>query len=232
MFVTAFYDLYHNQTKQAEYLELFLPIVESGIHIILFTDQEINWNYPNLTIIYLQLNECELYQIAMNYNGPLPDSRNIQKDTKEFLALMNTKIEFLKRAKETNSCSNYFWIDMGILKIVKDRESVLKQLQHIHLQSIMNPYQTISIPGCWDFGIAMNPNQIHWRFCGGFMLIPNDKITVFYEHVKNVLRDCCTNPIYKLTWETNVWAVVEMFSGENIKWFKADHDDSIFYITS
>jgi len=31
-----------------------------------------------------------------------------------------------------------------------------------------------------------------------------------------------------LTWETNVWAVVEMFSGEKIKWYQANHDDSLF----
>jgi hypothetical protein len=90
----------------------------------------------------------------------------------------------------------------------------------------------ITFPGCWPKLEKTKEcdilNAVHWRFCGGFLMIPYDKIEVFYQHVKTVLTDCCTLPMYTLTWETNVWAVVEMFSGEKIKWYQANHDDSLF----
>ncbi len=46
----------------------------------------------------MPLTEFELYSIAMSYKGKLPAVRNEAKDTQKFLALMNTKIEFIMRA--------------------------------------------------------------------------------------------------------------------------------------
>ena len=50
----------------------------------------------------------------------------------------------------------------------------------------------------------------------------------FYDHSKNVLTDFCTMPIYKLTWETNVWSVIEYCAErDHMVWYAADHNDSM-----
>jgi hypothetical protein len=161
----------------------------------------------------------------MNYNGPLPSSRNIVKDTKEFLGLMNTKIEFLRRAKDIKRSYNYYWIDMGILKIVKNREAVLKQLRHLHLQSFMNPFSLITIPGCWEQR-PMNTNEIHWRFCGGFMLGDAGSIVQFYQLYDEYFPLFMRN-YRKLVWEVNFWGWLEANSEWKPRWYSADHNDCI-----
>ena len=84
------------------------------------------------------------------------------------------------------------------------------------------------MPGCWSKGQALSVDHVNWRFCGGVFVIPRKHIEVFYNHSKNVLSDFCNLPQYKLTWETNVWNIIEMCAKDDIfKWYFADHDDSI-----
>jgi hypothetical protein len=173
----------------------------------------------------MPLDSFELYRMGMNYNGDLPNDRSPEKDTKEFFSLMNTKTEFVKKASELYpDAEQMAWIDFGILKIARNTERFIKRLQKIHDM----PHSKIMIPGCWAQGLPMDVNAIQWRFCGGFLLIPKQFIDEFFQHSKNVLRDFCTMPQYKLTWETNVWYIIEVYAEQhNIKWYFADHDDSM-----
>ena len=50
----------------------------------------------------------------------------------------------------------------------------------------------------------------------------------FYGHVKCVFTDFCTQSIYRLTWETNVWMLVEFCALQSkIDWYFADHNDTM-----
>ena len=58
--------------------------------------------------------------------------------------------------------------------------------------------------------------------------MPVQHVDRFFEHSKGVLRDFCTMPQYRLTWETNVWTVIETCAEkENIDWYFADHNDTM-----
>jgi len=212
-----------------EYLYLFYDLGISGIPITLFTDPSLVYKFrifpPTVTVIGVPLTDFELYNMGMNYSRDLPAGRTPQKDTKEFFSLMNTKIEFVKRAMERwPDISTFSWIDYGILKITKYPERVLAKLAEIGQQS----FSKMAIPGCWAFGRNFSVEQIHWRFCGGFFVIPRHYVLPFYEHSKGVLRDFCTMDFYKLTWETNVWATIEFCAEkDNLAWYFADHDDTI-----
>ena len=48
------------------------------------------------------------------------------KDTKEFFALMNTKIEFIKKAAEIVDNNTFVWVDFGILKIINNQMHLFK----------------------------------------------------------------------------------------------------------
>jgi hypothetical protein len=58
--------------------------------------------------------------------------------------------------------------------------------------------------------------------------MPVQHVDRFFEHSKGVLRDFCTMAQYKLTWETNVWTIIEMCAEkDNIDWYFADHNDTM-----
>jgi hypothetical protein len=234
MFITSLYDLYGNPEAMRSYLELFRPLAESRIPFIVFTDPSLMslWDtvYPNLPllsnlrIIPLPLSECELYQIGMAYQGDLPTHRHPTKDTKEFFSLMNTKIEFMKKAASLTDDPTLMWLDMGLLKIATHKERCIERLRALHTSA----FEKITIPGCWSHMPACDVNRVNWRFCGGLLIIPRRFLERFYDHSKNVLTDFCTLPIYKLSWETNVWSVIEYCAEkENILWYQADHNDSM-----
>lgn len=229
MFVTAYYDIYGTPEQFDTYLTLFRPLGMSGLPIIVFVDPSDVDRYhefpDSVHIIGRSLDTFELYQMAMAYKGELPAHRNETKDTKAFLALMNTKVEFLKAAKDIrNNSMNWIWIDYGIMKIMKNPTRVIEHLHDIFQTS----YHKITIPGCWSYGHAFSVDSIHWRFCGGFLILPDAHLLRFYDHHRGVLTDFCTLPQYKLTWETNVWSVIEFCAErENIQWYFADHNDTI-----
>ena len=229
MLVTCYYDIYNKPEKFVEYLSLFYDLGVSGIPIILFTDPSMVHKFKifpsSLTVIGIPLADFELYQIGMKYDRELPTTRAVHKDTKEFFSLMNTKIEFVRAAAMLHpTIKTWMWIDFGILKIVKNAERFINKLKEVD-QAV---FTKITIPGCWSYGRAFNVNAIHWRFCGGFFVIPYEHIERFYGHSKCVLTDFCTQACYRLTWETNVWTTIEFCAEkDNIDWYFADHNDTI-----
>ena len=228
MLITAFYEIYGRPERISQYFEWFSELGNSGIPIIVFTDSqhvELFVNYPKtVQVIAQSLDTFELYQMGMNYKGDLPHGANKEKDIKEYLSLINTKIEIVKNAMNHCESDTFLWVDFGILKIVKDKEIVLGTLKKIN---DMN-FDKVMIPGCWEYGlISFSVDKIYWRFCGGFFVIPRNQVHSFYDQCKDVLHDFCTMPQYKLTWEVNVWTIVDYYHKHEIQWYQADHDDSI-----
>jgi len=228
MLVTCYYDVYKKPEKFMEYLYNFYDLGISGIPIILFTDPSLVYKFkifpPTLQVIGIPLELFELYSLGSNYTGELPIHRSPNKDTKEYMSLMNTKIEFILRASELIDDDTFIWIDFGILKIVKNKQIFLQKLHDVN----RGTFDKLMIPGCWGPNHPFQTDSVSWRFCGGFFVIPRKHIQPFFKHSKNVLNDFCTLSIYKLTWETNVWQIVEMFAAQDwLQWYSADHNDSI-----
>lgn len=228
MLVTSFYDIYQRSDRCIEYLSIFYDLGYSGIPIIVFTHPNLVHRFQHfpssVKVIGIPLEMFELYQIGMSYQGELPLQRCMNKDTKEFLSLMNSKIESIRRASDVCDDDTFVWIDFGILKIIKNKDTFLETLRIVN----QTPYDKIHIPGCWQFGCAFTIDVVNWRFCGGIFVIPRKHISAFYQHSKNVLTDFCQKPQYKLTWETNIWYVVEFCALRDIiQWYQADHNDSI-----
>ena len=146
-----------------------------------------------------------------------------EKDTKDFFALMNTKVEFVKKASELFNNDTFTWIDFGILKLVKKPERFISKLKLIN----ENKFNKIIIPGCWEAGRKFSVDTVNWRFCGTIFVAPRHLIEIFYDSSKHVLNDFCSKPQYKLTWEVNVWCIVESCTKDIIEWCSADHNDSL-----
>lgn len=228
MLVTSYYDIYNKPEKFYEYLDVFYELGISGLPIILFTSPNLVKKFrifpSSVKVIGVPLETFELYKIGISSNCDLPNNRSQTKDTREFLSLMNTKIEFILRASEISEDETFIWVDFGILKIVKNIDRFINKLKSVNEKS----FDKITIPGCWGMGRSFSVEEVNWRFCGGFFVMPRKYIQSFYHHSKNVFTDFCTLSLYKISWETNVWSLVEFFAlRDNITWYFADHNDSI-----
>ena len=229
MLVTSFYEIYGKPERIPQYFKWFEPLGHSGLPMIVFTEEEfvpLFEGYPStVRVIILPLKSMELYQIGMKYDRELPLHRTPEKDTQEFLSLMNTKIELLKHAANICEHETLIWIDFGIFKIFKTpKKCIAKLFQLCHLS-----FHTIVIPGCDNYlERGCYPDSVNWRFCGGFFVMPRKHLHAFYDHSKNVLSSFCDNPMYKLTWEVNIWYIIEQCTNrENITWYHAGHEDTI-----
>lgn len=229
MLVTSFYEIYGKPERIPQYFKWFEPLGHSGLSMIVFTEEEfvpLFAGYPStVQVIVLPLKGLELYKIGMNYNRELPLNRTPEKDTQEFLSLMNTKIELLRYASYYCEDDTFIWIDFGIFKIFKTpKKCIAKLYQLSHLS-----FNQIAIPGCDSFlQHGCYPDRVNWRFCGGFFVMPRKHLDEFYNNSKNVLSSFCDDPQYKLTWEVNIWYIIEMCTGrKNIVWYHAGHEDTI-----
>ena len=227
MLVTSFYEIYGKPERIPQYFKWFDPLGHSGLSMIVFTEEEfvhLFTDYPStVRVIVLPLHSLELYQIGMKYDRDLPSHRSPEKDTKEFLSLMNTKIEFLKCAAEHSTDDTLLWIDFGIFKILKKPEECIATLRELSTLS----FRSIVIPGCKSPSVC-SCDSVNWRFCGGFLIMPRIHLHTFYGHSKNVLSSFCDDRQYKLTWEVNIWSVIEQCTNrENIHWYYAGHEDTI-----
>ena len=55
MIVTCYYDIYNKPENFLKYLELFSPLANTGIPIILFTTADITVTFPNVRVISVPL---------------------------------------------------------------------------------------------------------------------------------------------------------------------------------
>jgi hypothetical protein len=227
MIVTCYYDIYNKPSALMEYLLLFYELGISGLPIIVFTTPELVKKFkifpPSVKIVGIPINELEIYNICMNLDCNLPSQRNIVKDTKEYFSLMNTKVEFIKRASEISDDETFVWVDFGFLKSIKDIEPAIEKLKLVN----NTKFQKITIPGGWDFGTGFFPDQCNWRFNGNLIILPKQYCLKFFNSCKNTIIELYNFNKY-LVWEISIWYLVEWYKDkEIIEWYKATHDDSV-----
>lgn len=245
-FVTCYLKIYDNDYDISKTFEnrvnYFLKLLNLNINICIFVSDDVYEYFNKLTEIYknlkiiqvISIDELEMSIIANNnkelYN--LPENRNIIKDNKNYLLLMLSKLEFLKKTLDENPYNTniFCWLDFSLPYIFKNIDNSLEKIK------IMDSYQYIDeflcIPGCWNYinyDIDYLKSNIIWRFCGGLVIGDKNSITKFY----NVSKDNFLYFLQKynyLVWEVNYWSWLE--SNNKIKpiWYYSDHDDSMINI--
>jgi len=227
-FVSAFLDLAEDRKglrTRDMYISHFKKLADTGINIHLFLNEasrcvyDIFALYSNIYIEWIELDVLKSFTV-----GSLPAIRNMDKDTVNYLIIMNAKPEFVYRAIQRNvfEGNSYYWIDFGIFHVIKNEESQ-QYLKDISSKEISN----LIIPGCIQLSNDYF-NQICWRFCGGVFAGDKDSLVSFY---KTITREYDTIVREKgLTWEVNLWAYLESEGKINPVWVHADHNDTILRI--
>ena len=159
----------------------------------------------------------------MDEKTEMPNERNLDKDTREYLSLMNKKVELIMRSSQVCGDDTIMWIDFAILKLFNDVQICIEKFKQFNTLS----FDKVNIPGCWYKGEALYLHAINGRFCGSFIIIPRSLMMRFYNDCKDTLH-IFYNKETKVTWEVNVWNHIEYYRGKDyIKWYYALHNDSM-----
>lgn len=250
-FVTTFMNIYETpfQHKDLDWrFQHFKKLAETGIDLAVIISPDCNSYmenmislYPNIRVIrHMNLSETWVYEkykkVEEEIGEPLslPHSRNEQKDTKEYILLMNAKTEFLKIAIENNpfGSTHYAWIDFNIYHIFGGREQIVLELLTGLSKRTMAPY-FLTLPGCWDKPHVHEEflmNDICWRFCGGFFIGSADRVLEFHKCYTDYFEDFLRTK-RKLIWEVNFWAYLELVHGLSVIWYPGDHNEKILEIS-
>ena len=220
-FVSALINLQEDRPNEKTidtYVSLFDTLQSTGIRIHLFASQEFaeRIQLKNGVVEKIELADLDTYKQAPQ---GLPDIRTPSKDTRNYLILMNAKVELVNRAIRSGkySSSHYAWIDAGICHVVRNKDTITRL-------AIRNfPSRCMFVPGCNSVS-THTFDKIDWRFCGGFFLGDVESLEQFHHCYKESFSH-----LVKLTWEVNVWALFEEW-GWKPNWYKADHNDSILNI--
>lgn len=242
-FVTCFVQLYENEPyphKNAAWrLEQFEYIAATGVNICVYGDKYtlplLDARFPNVRLLTMDVEytQTPIYQACFNPELRLPERRHETKDTVEYMALMNAKIEFLHDAMEKNpfGSSVFAWMDFSMAYLFADKSKSLERIRNLGDLLVQKPL--MAIPGCWD-PIPPNNNgaivnNIHWRFCGTFFIGDKESLQRFFrlyrEHFPLFLEQEKT-----LVWEVNFWAWLEANTDWHPQWYASDHNDRILHI--
>jgi hypothetical protein len=223
-FVSAFLDLHEERTKDKTTkarIDYFAKLNATGVRIHVFVSPEHVAKLPLLNNGVVETIAFEDLDFYKNAPDGLPNQRSEVHDTRNFLILMNAKIEFIKRAIHSgkHTSTHYAWTDFNLFHVLKDAESA-DELRAIARSKL--PPRCMFFPGCWQPGVMWD--SVNWRFCGGFFL--GDKVSLLKFH--DVYAGEYPR-MAKLTWEVNTWAYLESL-GVHFDWFKADHNKTIIEI--
>jgi hypothetical protein len=240
-YVAAFLDIYPDQAVK-DFIkkpinmrfETFRQIAKTKIPIVVFLDPQSAQYIQdfkdecNLHIIEIPYENLTTYKDIKDLQLNLPPSRCTKKDTVDFMVIMNAKAEFMKRAKDSNPfhTTHFAWMDFSLGYVFKDHENTYKYLQELCYKPLKTPIY--AIPGCWQKGASVNyiHQTINWRFCGGFYIADAESIEEFYTLYRRNFRTLCEKSGVMI-WETNIWALLELYCNWNPTWYLADHNDSI-----
>lgn len=150
---------------------------------------------------------------------------NPKKNTVAYHCVQHQKFGWLLKAALLHPLVKTFvWLDLGIGHVPGVTPDVVNEfLAKVQLNDF-------AIPGCLSPEEAsQNYNYLwpSWRYCGGLMVVPGDRVHDFYKKIKTQV-DKHVRGTKNVTWEVNTLFRAERFIQPPIRWYKADHNETMF----
>lgn len=253
-FVSAFFSLRKTPFYTKTHPELWNPeplmdIVALGVPFCLYIGKDCiyepmfrEWEsqYPNFRIMSYRVDYTDTWIhkqcIDMLERGvpvALPDRRNKEKDTYEYLVYMNSRAELIEDAISENvwNTAHFAWVDSHITTLFKHKSKTLEYIRELSLLKLA-PY-TLAFPGCWPKleNLTTIASEIHWRFCGCFFVGDSERLQDFSEQYRKHFSAFLEK--YRcLPWEVNFWAYLEHIGAWSPTWYRGDHNDSIVAVSA
>lgn len=150
---------------------------------------------------------------------------NPAKNTIAYHCVQHQKFGWLLKAAITDPTPDTFvWMDYGIGHV----PGVTPDVVNAFLASVQP--NDFAIPGCWtreealEWSTYMHPS---WRFCGGLMVVPRAHIHRLYKLIKQEAGNHIQRT-KNVTWEVNSLAAIERCLPGPLRWYKADHNETMF----
>ena len=169
-----------------------------------------------------ELEDCWLYEHVRDRRVEHAVADNPKKNSLAYHVVQHQKTAWLISALETNPLADVLvWLDYGICHV----PGVTAALIDAFLRRVA-ARRAISIPGCNVVASALI-DLPDWRFCGGALIVPRNLVVAFHDAVREVTLERLANAGH-VTWEVNDWAEVERRKRVPIRWYKADHNATLF----
>jgi len=217
-YVTAFFPSKVPKRPLETYKLDFEKLVETGISIVLFLDEQLDWKFPkNVHVVSTRFSDTWIDK-TVSEDVELPAHRS-KFDTVEYLKIQHSKTEWVVRAIETNVFHTdwFAWIDFALPHVFRSNDP-LDVLANLYPPSTPQMFTA----GIWPYSIDNLWDHVQWRFAGGFFLGHKDRLIVLHERLKELV----VRTLPKFAWEVNYWAKLEK-EGFEFGWFQADHNDSM-----
>ena len=227
MFVTALYKVYADGDAVGDRLLRDFDVLARhlGDELIVFADEHFHPRVRDANVrrvLRVPIGELAIYNEIVGSRPALPPFRNADKDTLEYLALMNTKVEFLARALPYAD-GDLMWLDAGVNKVFRHPGPTYDRLQRL----AHDPRYDVVVGGCHQDAYSREQlaESVRWNFLGGFIMLKRAFVAEFMErNLASIRRFLARGAI---TWEVNVWIDVFQAAHVNALWYRADHDDSL-----
>lgn len=238
-YVSGLYNIYESNNISARLAHDVALLVKQNIKLILYVDEFFFSVIKNMEmskeiiIIKLPPFQIKIYSKIIERKDSLilPERRNKEKDTCEYMALMNSKVELVKKSLSLINTPYIAWIDAGISKIFKmdDTFSRICDLNIIDLDNII-------IPGSYLKKLSFEDlnKTIWWNYLGGFFICNVNIVSDFYNACSKSIDTFLDKN--RIAWEVNIWVHANDTYQENthklFEWYHGDHNDSIINIPS
>jgi len=147
---------------------------------------------------------------------------NPSKNTLAYHAVNHQKTSWLVQASnEDPEADVLVWVDYGIFRL----PGVNNQAIYEFMEKVDD--KAIYAPGCWDRPQVVESAYPCWRFCGSMLAVPKKQVDAF-DYACRVAARKHISSTKNVEWEVNTWARVEAQGKLKFKWYKADHDVSMF----
>lgn len=147
---------------------------------------------------------------------------NPEKNTLAYHCVQHQKFAWLLKALVLHPQADIFvWMDYGIGHVSGVTPEVVNNFMDVVRAD------DLAIPGCWEReGLLISDFFPCWRFCGGLMVVPRDKVYKLYRGIKRRVVQHLVDTS-NVTWEVNSLAKAEP-NLPPIRWYKADHNETMF----
>jgi hypothetical protein len=173
----------------------------------------------------LTLEDCWLYQYLQQHPAITHSTAdNPAKNSLAYHCVQHEKFALIAGVAESMAAPDVLvWIDCGIFRLPGMAAGVIEDF----MARAVNE-QAIAIPGCWERNYQYDDRYPMWRWCGGLLVVPRKLAAALAA----VMRDECKRWLKltgNLSWEVNTLCrVEERYPTLPIRWYKADHNSSMF----
>lgn len=160
---------------------------------------------------------------ALPFTPTVSVSDNPMKNNFLYHCVQHQKFQWLYEAskhKANRHAKVFIWLDYGIFSVPGISAAVINDM----LDRVSTA--DLCIPGCWPRG-DINDEHPCWRFCGGLLVVPRRYVQPL-KNLVQVVSMLHVRVTRNVTFEVNTLSRVEQTGKIPIKWYKADHNETLF----